>query len=60
MAFKLFKKYCPVCGKEVDKEKAVVCFGKSLCSEEHAEKYRQKLVKEQSQTAKRGGGCCGK
>lgn len=58
MVLGLFKRHCPVCGKEVDKEKAVKRFGKHLCSEEHAEEYRQKMVKQQSKAAKRGG-CCG-
>lgn len=58
MAFGLFKKYCPICGKEVQKENAVVRFGKHLCSDEHAEEYRQKLAKDQSKAAS-GGGCCG-
>lgn len=58
MAFKLFKKYCPVCGQEVEKNKAIVRFGKYLCSTEHAEQYRQKLAKEKSKKAK-GGSCCG-
>lgn len=58
--FGLFKKYCPVCGKEVEKNKAIIRFGKHLCSEEHAEEHRQKLAKEESQAANRGGGgCCG-
>lgn len=59
MTFKLFKKYCPICSKEVNKENALVRFGEHLCSEEHAEAYRQKLAKEKSRAAKSGGGCCG-
>lgn len=59
MVFGLFKKYCPICGMEVGKEKAIIRFGKYLCSDEHAEEYRQKLAKEQaSATKKGGGGCC--
>lgn len=56
----LFKKHCPICGVDVEKEKAVKRFGKYLCSEEHAEEYRKKLAQEESKTASRGGGCCGK
>jgi len=56
MAFKLFKKYCAVCGKEVPKEGAIVRFGAHLCSDEHAEVYRKKMAGEK---AKSGGGCCG-
>lgn len=59
MGLGLFKKYCTVCGKNVEKESAVVRFGKHLCSEEHAEEYRQKLAKDQSKAARGGGGCCG-
>lgn len=60
MVFGLLKQHCPVCGQDVEKEKAIKKFGKYLCSEEHAEEYRQKLVKEESKDASRGGGCCGK
>ena len=59
MVFGLLKKYCPVCGQDVKKEKAIKRFGKYICSEEHAEEYRQKLAKEQSRAASRGGSCCG-
>ena len=58
MTLGLFKKHCPICGQDVEKEKAVKRFGKYLCSEKHAEEYREKLAKEESRTAKRGG-CCG-
>lgn len=56
MAFGFFKKHCPVCGMDVDKEKAIKRFGEYFCSEEHAEEYRQKMAKEQSK--QRGGSCC--
>ena len=59
MTFKLFKKYCPVCGDEVSKENAVVRFGEHLCSEEHAEEYARKMESEKSKAKKGGGGCCG-
>ena len=39
MAFGLFKKHCPICGQDVQKEKAIKRFGKYHCSEEHAEEY---------------------
>lgn len=57
MVFGLFKKHCPVCGINVEKEVSIARFGKHLCSEEHAEEYRQKIVKAQAKAAK-GGGCC--
>ncbi len=58
--FEFFKKYCPICGKEVEKDKAVIRFGKYLCSEEHAEEYGKKVAQEESRAANRGsGGCCG-
>lgn len=56
--FGLFKKHCPVCKMEVEKEGAIVRGGKYFCSEDHAEEYRKELAKEQSNTAGRGG-CCG-
>ena len=58
MAFKLFKKHCAVCGEEVVRGEALERFGKYLCSSEHAEEYREKIAKEQSEVASRGG-CCG-
>ncbi len=58
MVFGLFKKHCAVCGKEVSKDGAVERFGKYLCSSEHAEEYRKKIAKEQSETTSKGG-CCG-
>jgi endogenous inhibitor of DNA gyrase (YacG/DUF329 family) len=59
MAFKLFKKHCPVCGKEVAKGEGSEVFGKRLCSQEHAEKYRSKIESEASRHhSHRGGGCC--
>ena len=60
MVLGLFKKHCPVCGQDVEKEKAVKRLGKYLCSEEHAEEYRKKLAQEESRATSRGGGCCGK
>ena len=58
--FGLFKKHCPTCGMDVEKEKAIKRFGEYFCSEEHAEGYRQKMAKEESKTTKHNsGGCCG-
>ncbi len=59
MVFGLFKKHCPICGVDVEGDKAVVCFDKYLCSQEHAEEYRQQLAQEQSKVSSKGGGCCG-
>ena len=57
--FNLFKKHCPICGMDVDKEKAIKRFGAYLCSEGHAEEYRKKLAAEESKAASRGRkGCC--
>ena len=53
-----FKKHCVICGEDVKKEEAIKRFDKYMCSEEHAEEYRQKMAKEQSQPPRRGG-CCG-
>lgn len=52
----LFKKKCPICKMELEKGKDYPKGGgKEFCSEECREKYRKKLVNEQS---KSGGGCC--
>lgn len=53
--FNLFKKHCQICGMDVDKEKAIKRFGVYLYSEEHAEKYRRQIEKE---NANKKGGCC--
>ncbi len=63
------KKYCVVCGKEVEENKNNVRFGKNFCSEEHAEKYvaeqkkienleKQMTMDNKPQRTQRGGGCC--
>lgn len=61
------KKYCQICGKEADKN--IVRFGKSFCSEEHAEQYveeqkkienlENQMKESNKQTRIRNrGGCC--
>ena len=56
--FGLFKKHCPICGMDVEKEKAIKLFGVYLCSEQHAEEYRKQVKKENEGNANRRGGCC--
>lgn len=58
MILGLFKKHCAVCNQGVEKEKAIKKFDKYHCSEEHAEEYRKNLIKKESETASRDGGCC--
>ncbi len=58
MVFRLFKKKCIVCDKEVSGGEQIVRFGEHFCSEEHAEEHRKKIAKEHSKKASRGG-CCG-
>lgn len=54
--FNLFKKKCPVCKMELEKEKNYSeGGGKKFCSENCREEYRKKLFKEQSKSS---GGCC--
>lgn len=54
--FNFFKKKCPICKMELEKEKDYPEeFGKRFCSEECREEYRKKLVKEQSESS--GGSC---
>ena len=55
----IFKKYCPICGMDVDKNKGMKRFGKYFCSEKHADEYGEKLEQNKSKTAGHGGGCCG-
>lgn len=59
MTFKLFKKHCPICGMEVDKDKAVARFGKYFCSDNCLGKYQEKLEAAEKKATKGGGGCCG-
>lgn len=34
-----FKKHCPMCGIDVEKESGIVKFGKFFCCTSHAEQY---------------------
>jgi uncharacterized protein len=55
----LFKKHCPLCGIDVDKESGVKRFGKYFCSEEHANKFSEiKMSRETNRRDDRGFGCC--
>lgn len=58
MIFGLFKKHCVVCGVEVKKESSISLFGKHLCSQEHADEYKKKIVEEEARKPRKGG-CCG-
>lgn len=54
--FNIFKKKCPVCKMTLaEGKKYPEGFGKKFCSENCKEEYRQRLVKEQSESPK---GCC--
>ena len=54
--FNFFKQKCPVCKMALEEgKKYPEAGGKKFCSEDCREKFRQKLVSEQS---KSGGGCC--
>ena len=62
--FKFFKQKCPICKMELKDGSTSLTtggknypegYGKKFCSENCKEKYRKKLVKEQS---KPSGGCC--
>ncbi len=67
--FGLGKKYCEICGKEIEKNSNSVRFGKNFCSEEHVEQYvkEQKKIRNlesimiannKSSRTQSGGGCC--
>ena len=50
---------------DVKKETAIKRFGKSLCSDEHAEQYVDRVAEDEKRMAEerrnspdRGGGCC--
>lgn len=58
MVFGLFKKHCPICGMDVDKEKAMKRFGEYFDSDDHAEEYRKKLAQEESKRVSKRCGCC--
>lgn len=60
-----FKKYCQICGREVDKNKDIVRFGEHFCSEEHAQQFvdeRRKidiLERQIQKTSKQKSSACG-
>ena len=41
------KHHCPICGIEVEKETEVKRFGKHFCSNEHAQQYTERKLKEE-------------
>ncbi|EIJ66165.1 hypothetical protein BD31_I1693 [Candidatus Nitrosopumilus salaria BD31] len=59
-----FKKYCPICGVEVDKKTTHKRFGKYFCNEEHANRFVIIKTEEENQQEEyrknhpRRGGCC--
>lgn len=60
--FGIGKKYCYVCGKEVNGNQ-YQRFGKYFCSEEHAQQYTEQMQKSRqeqlpmAQQSRRSGGC---
>lgn len=56
----IFKKKCPVCKMTLAADKNYPAgYGKSFCSANCREEYRQQLTGAAAQTTSRGG-CCGK
>jgi len=59
-----FKKHCPICGMDIDKEMTIKRFGKYLCSESCAQKFveqkqeEDKKMEQERQKHPRRGGCC--
>lgn len=54
-----FKKHCPICGIDVEKEIVIKRYGKYFCSDNHAEVYSEKKMEKQAkESSKRVGGCC--
>ena len=51
-----FKKHCPICGMDVQKENSIKKFGRFFCSDDCSEKYLQKKAKENQNKPR--GGCC--
>lgn len=56
MVFGLFKKHCPICNMEVDKN-GIARHGKYFCSEAHAKEYQEKMDKDEKGT-KHNSSCC--
>ncbi|SMH70914.1 hypothetical protein [Candidatus Nitrosotalea okcheonensis] len=50
-------KHCPVCGMDVKKDTPFKRFGKSFCSDEHAQKYTDMQMTRQKDEDQ-GSGCC--
>ena len=54
----LIKEKCPVCKMELEEGKNYPdCCGRKFCSEKCEKEYREKSIKEQSNSG-RGCGCC--
>ena len=53
-----FKKHCPICGMDVQKETNLKRFGKHFCSEDCVEKYLQKKAVEEKNRPRRSGCSC--
>lgn len=52
-----FTKHCKICGIDLQKENTIKRFGKSFCSDEHANQY-VKLKQQQKEDSTRRRGCC--
>lgn len=55
--FNIFKKKCPMCRMELEKNKEYPeGYGKKFCSEHCREEYKTEMGKEQSKSSHKG--CC--
>ncbi|MFQ6020647.1 MAG: hypothetical protein ACE5J4_01340 [Candidatus Aenigmatarchaeota archaeon] len=57
MVFGIFKKYCAICGVQIEKEKNITRFGKHFCSDEHANQFIKEVEKKKARS--KSSGCCG-
>lgn len=54
-----FTKHCKICGIDLEKNHEVKRFGKSFCTDEHANQYvKLKQQQQKDESTKRRGGCC--
>lgn len=54
-----FTKHCKICGIDLQEDSVIKRFGKSFCSDEHANQYVElKQQQQKDESSRRRGGCC--
>lgn len=54
-----FTKHCKICGIDLQEDSVIKRFGKSFCSDEHANQYVElKQQQQKDESSRKRGGCC--